>query len=198
MEVLTVQRARTFGGGVVLWLTLLAFGVFSPDASAQRKSTEAELKAAYIYKFALFTRWPSNAFDSAKAPFAIGVLGDDAPLADALARIAATERVGNRAIQIRRISKGEAPPECHLLFVADSERNRSQEIIALLRRKPVLTVGEVAPFCRLGGCIRFKRTGNRLDLVINPGAATEAGLRISSELLDIAEIRKTDADAEDE
>jgi len=39
-------------------------------------SLEYKLKAAFIYNFAQFVEWPSDAFSGPSAPFVIGVLGD--------------------------------------------------------------------------------------------------------------------------
>src|SRR5437879_2102772 len=49
-----------------------------PGLSARGQAAkEYDLKAAYLCKFALFVKWPTNAFLDAKTPITIGVLGSD-------------------------------------------------------------------------------------------------------------------------
>jgi hypothetical protein len=50
----------------------------------------------------------------------------------------------------------------------------------------VLTVGEVEGFTETGGMINFFREGTKIRFQINQGAATSAGLKISSKLLSLA------------
>jgi hypothetical protein len=55
----------------------------------------------------------------------------------------------------------------------------------------VLTVGESDGFAALGGVIGFKLEGGRVRLEVNVGAAEQSKLRISSKLLSLAHIVKT-------
>ena len=171
-------------------LALCLLADLRPAHAAAREATEAEVKAAYLYNFGLFTQWPKKAFKAADSPFVIGILGED-PFGEEINEIAATETVNKRRIQIVRAPSGAPPPECHLLYVSASEKERFKEILESLKGQPVLTVSDDAPFCRLGGAIRFTRTSSKLGLVINPAAARAAGLRISPDLLAIAQIERT-------
>ena len=193
MEVLSLQHLwqRLFGAYAAALVFCLAASL--PAHAATREVPEAELKAAYLYNFGLFTKWPDKAFAASDAPFIIGVLGDD-PFKEELDKIAATETVNKRAIKIVRAPSGAPPPEAHILYVAPSEKKRYAEILEALQKKPVLTVAEEAPFCRLGGAVRFNRTGSKISLVINPAAARAAGLKVGTDLLAIAQIERTRKD----
>ena len=41
------------------------------------KASESHLKAVFLFNFAQFVDWPSEAFPDSATPLVIGVLGDD-------------------------------------------------------------------------------------------------------------------------
>ena len=57
----------------------------------------------------------------------------------------------------------------------------------------VLTVGETEGFASQGGIVNFKLEGGRVHLEINIDAAAQAKLRISSKVLNLAQIVNTSA-----
>jgi hypothetical protein len=56
----------------------------------------------------------------------------------------------------------------------------------------VLTVSEIERFTFLGGMILFEQEGDRITLGINPRAALGVQLSISSKLLQVAKIYKSE------
>jgi hypothetical protein len=184
-------------GGLILLGTLVILSALAQDRSSspRLRATESEIKSAYIYNFALFTRWPARAFESPEAPLIIGVLGDG-PFDQDLDKLVAVKKAGSRDLRLVREFAGGEPPECHILFIAGSERKRLKEILAAVKGKPVLTVSDLEPFCQLGGCVRFTRDEKSLGLFFNPKAAADQGLRISPELLAIGKIRETKPNAD--
>src|SRR5690348_2486339 len=67
--------------------------------SALGASHEYPIKAAFIYNFAQFVEWPSGAFADAKAPLAIGILGQD-PFDGALDRAVSGKTVGGHPMVV--------------------------------------------------------------------------------------------------
>jgi hypothetical protein len=59
-----------------------------------------------------------------------------------------------------------------------------------------LTVGETEHFARRGGIINFKMQDNKVRIEINPAAAARAHLKISPDLLELAEIVKDEQRSE--
>lgn len=175
------------GVRLLLIVALLSYADFPVDAAPKYKGTESEIKTAYLYNFALFTKWPTAAFETPNSPFIIAILGDD-PFESDLEKGLARANVGSRSIEIRRVPSGGSPPKCHLLYISNSEKARVDEILDEVKGKPVLTVAEIDPFCRIGGSIRFMRGNKTIVLRINPKRAESQGLKISSDLLAIAEI----------
>ena len=154
-------------------------------------SREYDVKAAFLFHFTQFVEWPADAFHDARAPFTIGVLGED-PFGHSLDEVVANETVGNRKLIVRRWRNIEDVDDCNILFISTSETNRLDRILAALDRRGVLTVGETPGFTERSGMIGFEVSRNRIRLRINPAAANAAGLTISSQLLRQATIERSE------
>ncbi len=176
MAILASIRHHRF---LAILLLLLTVG---PAARAQ-PSPEYKLKAVFLYNFAQFVDWPTNAFAETNSPLVIGVLGKD-PFGKILDETIAGERIKNRPLEIRRFNKASEVTDCHVLFVSSSH---SQEA-AGLKGKGVLTVGDAPDFIEHGGMIRFFTEKNKLRFAINLEAAKADKLAISAKLLQLAEI----------
>jgi hypothetical protein len=148
---------------------------------------EYQIKAAFLFNFAQFVEWPTNAFQEATTPLVIGVLGED-PFGASLDETVRGEKVNNRPLVVQRYRRVEDIETCHMLFISQSERNRLEQIFAGLKNRSILTVGDLDGFALRGGMIRFVTEKNKIRLRINLPAAKAAGLTMSSKLLRPAEI----------
>lgn len=170
-------------------LVALAFGLglLPPaPAGAQAGGTEYQIKAAFLFNFAQFVEWPEAAFESPDAPLVIGILGDD-PFGAALDGIVRGEKVGGHPLVVHRFAPGE-PIDCHILFVVRSERGHLPQVLAGVKSRSVLTVGETEGFAEGGGMIGFVTDRDRIRLAVNLAASDEGGLKLSSKLLRAARI----------
>jgi hypothetical protein len=77
---------------------------------------------------------------------------------------------------------------CHVLFVASSEAERVERILAALRARHVLTVSDLDNFSSVGGMVRFVTDSGKIRLRINVEATKAAGLTLSSKVLRPAQI----------
>ena len=156
-------------------------------AAAEEPTREYRIKAAFIYNFAKFTRWPAGSFSDGEAPLDFCIYGE-VPFGGALEAVAGNT-IRGRKVAVRRIAAIEASDGCHLLFISDSESERLAGILAALNDRPVLTVADMPDFTRAGGIINLKTTEeDKLRFEINTGSAKRAGLKFSSKLLSLAEI----------
>ena len=101
------------------------------------------------------------------------------------------ERLGERPIQVRRYHRIADLEECQILFISRSESERVPEILSSVKNRPVLTVSDADGFANQGGMIQFVTDKSRIRLRINLDAAEAANLTISSKLLRVAEIVRT-------
>jgi hypothetical protein len=151
------------------------------------RAPEYQVKAVFLFNFAQFVDWPSDAFPAADTPLVICILGDD-PFGDALDQVVRDERLGGRRFQVRRYRSVDEIKTCHILFISRSGGARPEVILADLKQRPILTVSDADGFAQRGGMIRFVTDRNRIRLQLNLAATEAAHLTISSKLLRVAEI----------
>jgi hypothetical protein len=147
---------------------------------------EYDLKAVFLYNFTQFVEWPPEAFTDDSTPIVIGVLGADL-FKGSLEETVRNEMVRNRKLVVQRFSRVEDVKNCHILFISQSETKRLDQILDALKRRCILTVGEVEGFTRRGGIVGFTTDHNKIRLKINLEAARGVNLTISSKLLRVAE-----------
>jgi hypothetical protein len=173
---------------VMLSILTLGAATWLAEAHAESKVLEYQVKAAFIYKFATYIRWPANAGTGVTTPFVIGIIGKD-PFGSALREVVRGERVQGRSILTKSLGRIEEALRCDVVFVSSSERGNLRQIIASLQGAPVLTVGDMDQFAEMGGMINLVTTEDRkIRFDINRGSIDRAGLKATSQLLRLARI----------
>jgi hypothetical protein len=191
-------QARHFNGVAV---NLKAFKILSlflgflfltvgPKPAAGDVS-EYAVKAAYLYNFTQFVRWPEGAMGDA-SPFVIGILGDD-PFGEALDGAVQGKTSGGHPLQVKRLgafNPGMGPKlaKCQVLFISYSEKDQVKEILQALKGASILTVSEIEQFPVKGGAIQFDQEGQKITITLNETAVKKAGLSVSSQLLQVAKL----------
>ena len=187
----TAHRGRPARGGrppgYRQWsgVLLLLLAGWLPVAQAQ-PAPEQTVKAAYLYNFAKFVRWPARAFLHDDAPLELCVLGDD-PLVEALRRVEG-KTVQGHPMALQSLPRVAVVRGCHILFVGRSQRARLPQVLNSLDGQPVLTVSDIRGFASAGGIIGLTQLNQRIGVVVNVDAARRARLKISSKLLRLAQI----------
>ncbi|MCZ6453685.1 MAG: YfiR family protein [Alphaproteobacteria bacterium] len=148
-------------------------------------SREYLIKAAILYNFAKFASWPETVFSHPGAPLRICVLGDD-PFGAALETLHG-KQVRGRPLATARIADVHDTPQCHILFVSASEEARLAQILDYVGQMPILSVADIGRFADSGGIIALKEIDNRSRIEVNLAAAKQAGLKLSSKLLRLAD-----------
>jgi hypothetical protein len=176
----------------------LAMGAFVASARAQSGAASSAsavfsadaVKAAYLINFIRFTEWPAS---SGGASFVIGIAGNH-ELEDQLWKIADGKLIQGRTMRVRRLSTVSDAEGCQVVYIqTDAARSEAvivttQEWLAAVRGKAVLTVASEPEFLNKGGIINFYAEGNNLRFEIAPHTAESVGLRLSSRLLALARI----------
>jgi hypothetical protein len=142
--------------------------------------SEFQLKAAFLYNFALFTEWPPdvgttlNLCIEGRNPFG--------PEIDALQGKA----VGRRRIALQRGPAGGSLPACHIVFISRSAIPDLPETLLTLRGAAALTVADGPGTTLQGVVISMAVTGDKITFAANLKAAHAARLNLSSKLLSLA------------
>lgn len=160
---------------------IAACGLAAGGAAAQAVP-EYELKAAFIYNFALFVDWPAEA--RKEGPFVLCVVGRGPfePAFDALAG----KPVRSQALAVRRIDRLQHPEDCHMLYIAPAEELHLERILGPAAGRPILTVSDVEGWSGRGVMINLVTRRGRLAFDVDLDAARRAGLEMSSRLLRLA------------
>ena len=146
---------------------------------------EYHVKAAFLYNFARFVDWPTEAFRDPGEPFSICVIGED-PFGRSLDDVVAGKAIGGRPVSLRRISDFRQAATCHVLFVGSSVDKHALSVLAS-SRSAVLTVGDAANSSSGELMIRFTMENGKVRFEINAAAADRASLHISAKLLSLAQ-----------
>jgi len=157
---------------------------FAPGSSYSTP-LEYQVKAAYLSKFGIFIDWPKSAFDSPQSPVVLCVAGAD-PFGDALDKIAQGQRIGTRAITVKRLKAVARDSGCDILYAGGSDEQSVDQALDTVNGAGVLTVTDSVPDSHAAGIVEFVVQDNRVRFNIDEAAAAKNGLTISSHLLSLA------------
>jgi YfiR/HmsC-like len=182
------QKAMKSIAAIMLLFSIL-FGMPPNMRAAESGPSEYQVKAAFLYNFAKFVKWPDEAFAETNTPLVIGILGDN-PFGSNLELAIKDKFINGHPLSLRAVVSLPEMKLCHVLFVCQKPKRNLAETLEVLKTCSVLTVSETEHFCEAGGMINFVMEGSRVSFEINDAAAKRAGLSISSKLLNLA--RKDD------
>ncbi len=171
------------------WMLLLALLSGQPRAgAADAGPSEYQVKAVFLFNFARFIEWPAAKLGQTDSPLVIGILGAN-PFGTLLDETIKDRTINGHRLVSRAVSTAAEAAACHIVFISRSEKERIGPLLASLKGRPVVTVSETKGFAQDGGIINLIILNGSVKLEINPTAAGEAGLKLSSKLLAIARIK---------
>lgn len=183
---------------VGLLLTLFAGSQVQADSVSTR---EYQVKAAFLYHFAMFVDWPVEKKADTNEPIVIGIIGED-PFEDAFDPIKNKQTENVKVIikrfkglgELKKSDQAELDKEikdvrkCHLLFICRSEKKVAKEIVGLVKDANVLVIGDMDGFIESdGGIINFTLQDEKVRFEVDLVAAKQANLQIRSQLLRLAQ-----------
>jgi len=169
----------------VIIILLIGYVAASPLHGEERKHSEYEVKAAFLYNIGKFIEWPDKAGKN-REHLILGLLGNDhfEGYLDALQG----KKLRGKKIVVKRTNYIHGAKNCDILFISASEKTRIDSILKELANKPILTVADTNSFAEKGVMINFYIDNNRIRFAINNEAAKRANLRIHSNLLTLGKI----------
>ena len=145
--------------------------------------TEVQIKSAYIFNFIKFAEWPAGAVRPGEK-LKLCVIGNDqlyASLSELEGR-----RAGEYELHVARPGTGENWLSCQVLYIGEQEQRRLVPIIKSLGNAPVLTISDIPGFAERGGGIGLLQRNDRMLFEVNLASTRKAGLRLSSQMLNLA------------
>jgi hypothetical protein len=164
-------------------LALFIASIITRSQAQQTRPTESQVKAAYLFNFGRFVRWPvpADSVDSLQ----ICVLGKNS-FGTVLDATVKGEAISGKPVTTRNIPSMREADGCHILFVSMSEEARLSTVLAGAKRLPALTVSDIPRFAERGGMIGLVNQADRIRFEVNVAPIEDSGLTVSSELLKVA------------
>ena len=168
--------------------SLLLFHCSQVMAQDSGTTRELQVKAAYLYNFTRFVNWESKS-GTVPQKIIIGFIGAD-DIADVLDSFLKSSGNDNQ-VEVRRLHPD--PPgleNCHILFIQPSLSVHMDDILARIRGKAILTVGDTPEFIKKGGMISLLEEGGRIRVVLDLKKAELNHLKVSSKLIEVSRLVK--------
>lgn len=156
--------------------------VWPAAAPAHAQTSQEEVKATFVYRFASYIEWPPTLFVDAQTPVRVCVIGAD-PFARTLERATIHQRRGERTFEVRRIGGAGELEGCHAVYVVG---DRTEAVLRAAHRRAVLTITDSVSGTAERGVIHFALVDSRVRFYIDDAAAAENGLAIDARLLNLA------------
>ena len=143
-----------------------------------------QIKAAIVYNIAKFVEWPPSA-----QPLEICMLPQD-PFRSFIEAFTADKEVKGRKIKVSVVDLGKISREqktvCQILFIGERFNDLKSKLNEILTMQGLLTICDVQSLY-WGACgAQIFEDNNKARIAIDKEQLEKAGLKISSELLDLA------------
>ena len=181
-----LHRKSVLGRAAALCIALI-LGNSLAAAMPEQSVDEYQVKAAFVYNFAKFVRWPAGSFQSPNEPIAICILGQD-PFGHWLDDAVAGRAIEGRSLIVRHIPTIGHVAGCHVLFIGSAGNRRMSSMLADLKTPGILTIGDSDAAVEDGIVISFRLEGGKVRFEINVEAGDREKLQISSRLLSLARV----------
>jgi hypothetical protein len=170
-------------------ITLLACGPAVQHgisaASNDLARTELQVKAGFVYNFAVFTTWPTNPPSATTNAFVIGAM-DRGEFPNILKETLTGRKIGGLPVRVLRCESIADAQGCRVLYLGGQSVGELAENLTALSNASVLTVGDTPEFTQQGGMVGLVKTNGRVEFHINVPAASRAELTMSAKLLRLA------------
>jgi hypothetical protein len=144
---------------------------------------EYELKVAFVYNFAKFVEWPPQALSPTADSLVLGILAQD-PEGAAFGTLQG-KMVQGRTLVVKKCSISELK-NCQMVFISAGAGRWLGQALSAVRDLPVLTVTDEGEGTANRGIINLVTSGGKVRFQVNNRQARLVGLKISSQLLDLA------------
>jgi len=163
-----------------VWMSVL-------HVRSSASQTRLHINPALILNFARFVSWPTNRFESEESPLKITILGDER-LAQECDSLFKGQLIHAREVDIKSVDTVSQISQCHMLYIAESQRQRFIEFIANSSLDGVLTMGTWPGFVIDGGIVGLVQNDKTVKFEIRADLARRGRLVISSKLLRAARV----------
>lgn len=165
---------------IAIIVTIIVWFLYPAGIMAQEGFTRE--KAVFIYNFSREVGWPENSLGS---DFVVDVLGAD-DLYNELRDFAIGKSISGRRIVVRKIENPAEAAHCQVLYLASSSFKELTGMANRLNEENTLVITDKRGAIWKGAGICFAVMNDRLQYGISPENIRKAGLKYTSNLVDLA------------
>jgi len=166
--------------------------------AAGSDASEYELKAAYIYKIMQFVQLPEikRTDDQGEALKVVHVGVTDKEVLVSFRKVIGGKeilqykdkyKIAVTYVDVKHWADKNTPLDLDVLFITDTLKYDPPNILGISIKNNILTFGETKGFLDSGGIVNFVIVKKKLKFEINKGVAEQAGIKIRSQLLKLAQ-----------
>lgn len=159
---------------LVVLASLCSWNISVAEESSVR---ELQIKVAYLYHFTKFIEWPLV------IPIFHYCVYQNADFADLLRQTYSNKTIGEARIEVQNINAQTKLDDCQLIYFSQAA---PADFLEKVSKQAILSVGSQENFTKLGGIIHLFEEDQKMHFHVNNAAAIAAGLKISSQLLNLS------------
>ncbi|MFI5163754.1 MAG: YfiR family protein [Bacteroidia bacterium] len=164
---------------LIFLLCISADYVRMPVVQQDPNSSNAKIKATFLYNFTKYIEWPEK---YKEGNFVIGVLGTTS-FYNELTALLSTKTVGNQKFEIKSYASiGSINGICHILFIPTENSAMLPEVLKKMKGKNTLIVTEKPGLAKQGAAINFIAENNKQRFELNKTNVEKYNLKVSSTL----------------
>ncbi len=170
----------------IAFFCVFSIALFENFRFYSSQNEEYEVKAAFIYNFTKYIDWEDESMLNSST-FVIAVY-KESPLEKELLKLLNAKKVKNKKIEILQIFDPSEIPKAHIVFLP--EKTISKDFKRFLQNenlKSSLIISEKQGRLELGSGINFVTISKNIKFEINLNSTKKNKLKVSSQLLKLAE-----------
>lgn len=181
----TASVNTVFLRGFCGMMLIASLTLLCPNCAESAPPGEHQIKAAMIFNMMRFVDWPESSFPSGEESIDICFVsrGSMSTAVEALRG----KQVKGKNIVVRQVGRHGTFAGCHVLLLSDTDRSPTASILDMTRSAPIMTVGESRGFAAAGGVFGFMIQDGKVRFEINLASAQRHRIRISAQLLKLAQ-----------
>lgn len=161
----------------VLALCCFALSALNVGAVEEPSDRELQIEAAFLFHFTQFTEWPTI------SPVFHYCVYEDSGFTELLQKTYSGKTIGEVQIDVKNINAQTQIDDCHIIFFP---KTVPPDFMEKVRKHAILSVGMQKDFSKAGGIIYLYEDDEKMRFYVDNKAATDAGLKISSQLLKLS------------